>query len=216
MRIGTTWIIRAIGAGITLAVLCGAGVLGYRYVRADIAAEVYRERLEALSADYAALRDGYNQLAQRTAITELVVENGTLGVRVRSALGVLKEIETPFDPDNEVYVDFVVLDGRVWIRRVFDAKTPPSEAMVIDPGLAWIDWNAPGAAYGKAVYRRLDEGSWVVSVSGAGVLGLAKADDSLTLEHAPAIRDMTPIDEQPEPGTGVGMGEVLRRLVKGE
>lgn len=48
---------------------------------------------------------------------------------------------------------------------------------MIDPVLERINWQAPGLAVGKAVYRRLDEGRWVVTVTGDGSLGLARQDE---------------------------------------
>ncbi len=166
-----------------------AGFAGYRFVRADIAAKVYRDRLTGLARDYETLRATYNEAVKRTSVTELVVKDKKLSVRVRSADGTDKEIPTTLDPTGEVYVDFVVLDQRLWIRRVFDERTPPWKAVVIDPGIKDIDWDSPSAAHGKAVYRRLTEGRWVVSVSGDGALGLTKADGPTELAAAPTIKD---------------------------
>ena len=108
-------------------------------------------------------------------MTELVVEDGKLAVAIRDAGGAIRTIETPFDPSREIYVDFVVLDGRLWIRRVFDDRTPPEQGVLIDPALAQIDWSEEQAAYGKATYRALAPGRWVVSVTGDGSLGLTRA-----------------------------------------
>ena len=118
-------VIRFMGVSAALLVSGMAGVFGYRYLRADVEAEVYRDRLRALAEEYESLRGTYNEAVRRTAVTELLVHDGRLRVRVRSVAGVLREIETPFDPRQEVYVDYVVMDGRLWIRRVFDAWTPP-------------------------------------------------------------------------------------------
>jgi len=184
--IAVTRIFSALG----IAALTGlAGFAGYRFVRADIAAKVYRDRLGDMARDYEALRATYNEAVRRTAVTELVVKDKKLSVRIRAADGTDKEIPTALDPSGEVYVDFVVLDQRLWIRRVFDDKTPPWKAVVIDPGIKDIDWDAPGAAHGKAVYRRLTEGRWVVSVSGDGALGLARAEGPTELGTTPAIKD---------------------------
>ena len=146
-------------------------IVGYRLLRAQVAASVYRERLEEVARAYDALRSRYNEAVRRTAVTELVVRDGRLSVRVRNAAGLIREIPTPYDPSGEIYVDFVALDGRLYIRRVFDARTPPSEGLTIDGSLAQIDWDAPGADHGKAIYRRLGEGRWVISATGNGRSG---------------------------------------------
>lgn len=186
---------------VVLGVSLFAGAMGYRFVRASVAAEVYRDRLTALAADHETLRQSYNEAVRRSAVTELVVDRGTLTVRVRTGReggggGVLREVRTPFDPSGEIYVDYAVLDGRLWIRRVFDDKTPPSEGLVIDPELASVDWSAEGGSgvrVGKAVYRSLSDGRWVVSVTGQGSLGLTRVGPVETpaaeLLAAPEVRE---------------------------
>lgn len=186
-------ILRAIHAGATIVVAAGALFVGYRLIRTQVAADVYRERLEGLAKDYESLRGTYNEAVARSAVTELIVEKGALRVRVRNAGGVVAEIPTPFDPLGEIYVDYVVLDNRLWIRRVFDARTPPEQGLVIDPKLARVAWEddgaQSGATHGKAVYRALGEGRWVISVSGDGALGLARARGPVNLAAAPTIRE---------------------------
>src|SRR5690606_20695575 len=84
-----------------LAVLAAAGaatLFGYSFIRADVAQDIYRARLETLSRDYEGLRERYNEAVRRTAVTELVVDEGRLSVRVRNADGVLAEIPTQYDP----------------------------------------------------------------------------------------------------------------------
>jgi hypothetical protein len=177
------------------------GLGGLRLARAGAAERVYRERLAALAADYEGLRASYNRAVRRTAVTELLVKDGTVTALVRSAHGPIAEIPTGADPSKEVYVDFALLDGRVWIRRVFDAGTRPEDATVIDPRLAAIDWldkeplepqgstPARATAIGQAVYRTLGEGRWVVRVSGDGALGLERVSEDavVSLEEAPAV-----------------------------
>lgn len=198
-------------------VLAGAaGVFGYRFVRADLAAHVYRERLATLAQDYEALRTTYNDAIRRTAVTELVVKNGKLAVRVVNDAGVVREIATPYDPTKEIFVDFVVVDQRLWIRRVFDAKTPPTQATLIDPELKEVDWDDPQASYGKAVYRKLDEGRWVVKVSGDGSLSLGRADGDEKLVSAPRIKDYQQAEEEAkQKADAIGVGEVWKWLVGG-
>lgn len=183
---------------VLIAALAGAGYGGYRLLEARIALDVYRERLAELSADYEALRGRYNEAVRRTAVTELVVEDGRVSVAIRTAEGVVETTPTPFDAASEIYIDYVLADGRLWIRRVFDESTPPGDAVVIDPAWARVDWDAAAAGHGKAAYRRLAEGRWVVSVSGDGSLGLAPVDPDAVVELSPPppIGDYQPIEEE--------------------
>ena len=84
-----------------------------------------------LTETYDDLAGRYNTAVRRTAMTELVVQNGTLSVVVQSAAGRITDITTPYDPASEIYVDYAIIGGRVWIRRIFDEHTAPAEAMVI-------------------------------------------------------------------------------------
>lgn len=198
-----------------LVVLAFAGLTGYRLLRIGLAADVYRERLEETVQDYEALRGQYNQAVRRTAITELVVEDGKLSVAIRDAGGSIRTIETPFDPSREIYVDFVVLDGRLWIRRVFDDLTPPERGVLIDPALAEIDWSEEQAAYGKATYRALGPGRWVVSVTGDGSLGLTRSREGTPAELAPPppVRAYEPIESELDDSLrDLGPTEVFRAL----
>lgn len=163
----------------------GAALLGYHLIRAEVTESVYRQRLEDVASQYESLREQYNDAVRRTAVTELLVHDGHLSVRIRNAAGVIKEIPTDFDPRNEIYVDYAIVDGRLWIRRVFDALTPPSKGLIIDPELAEIDWEGERATFGKAVYRSLGDGRWVVTASGDGSLGLMLAGDEPTVLSAP-------------------------------
>lgn len=188
---------RAVWLVVIGAAAMGMALAGYRAVESRVAAEVYRDRLASLGADYEALRDRYNEAVRRTAVTELLVEDGRLRVVVRTSEGVQRTLPTPFDPSGEIYVDFVVAGGRLLIRRIFDAETPPREGMVIDPDLLEIDWSDPRLAVGKAVYRRLGEGRWVVTVTGDGSLGLTRRDDPApeNLPPSPDIRDYEQLEQ---------------------
>lgn len=196
------------------------GVFAWNAVKADLRAAVYRERLELLGAEYESLTERYNEAVRRTTVTELVVEGGRLSVRVRSSDGVEREIPTPFDPANEIYVDYVVMDGRLWIRRVFDADTPPSRGLVIEPTFdAGVDWEGSSVAHGKAVYRSLGEGRWQITVTGDGALGLAAAGEGAVVELAdrPRVKEYEEIaeeaDERVEP---LGLGDLWRVVFGGE
>jgi len=194
-----------------LAVLAVAG--GYALflvLEADLTAEVYRGRLAELALDHEALRERYNRVVRRTAVTELLVEDGSVRVVVRTADGDLQVLDSPYDPANEIYVDYVVREGRIWIRRLFDEKTPPGEGMVIDPRFIDVDWGAEAESYGKAAYRELGPGRWVVDVSGDGSLGLARREPSDRVELAPPpeVRQYAPVEvEVREALAGIGVAE---------
>lgn len=203
----------ALGAVVVL------GVVGLRLARADAAERVYRARLESLAADYEGLRTNYNEAVRRTAVTELVVAEGKVTALVRSAHGAIAEIPTTADPSREVYVDFALVDGRVWIRRVFDSATRPEDATVIDPRLAEVDWDGPTASVGQAVYRTLGEGRWVVRVSGDGALGLEKVPDDavISLAEAPPVRSYDEVQAEVEQSVrAVGWRDVLGAVVGGD
>jgi len=206
---------------VSLAVLGATGaatLFGYNAVRTGVASDIYRERLEKVAGDYESLRGRYNDAVKRTAVTELVVEGDSLKVRVRDARGVLQEIDTPYDPSGEIYVDYAVIDGRLWMRRVFDSQTRPRDALVIDPSIADIDWDDSGARFGQAVYRSLSEGRWVVSVSGDGSLGLAQVREEAEVELVtpPALGEFGEVrDELDARLDRIGPGEIWRRLLGG-
>jgi hypothetical protein len=186
---------------VSFVLVMGLGVAAftsYRLVRARIEVEVYRNRLVDLRRDYEGLRGEYNRAVRKTAVTELVVQDGTLSVSIRTAAGELETLETPYDPSLEIYVDYVVLDGRLWIRRVFDANTPPGEGLVVDPALVEVNWDSEAATHGKAAYRQLDDGRWVVTVTGDGALGLARRQGNAPVELSPppAIRSFDPVDAE--------------------
>ena len=82
------------------------------------------------------------------------------------------------------------------IRRVFDAKTPPEKGLIIDPAMANVSWkDQPEPAVGKAVYRSLSDGRWVVTVTGEGALGLVKAEGSPELVVGPQVQEHKTITE---------------------
>jgi hypothetical protein len=196
---------------VALAVVTAATWVGYQFVHTQKAADVYRQRLDQLSADYDQLRDTYNQAVRRTAVTELLVAGGKLSVVIRTAEGVLRTIPTDFDPRSEIYVDYIVLDGRLWIRRLFDNYTPPHSGLLIDPLLEELDWDSPRLGHGKAVYRRLGEGRWIITVTGDGSLGLARANTKpAELQPPPLIREFQVIEPDAKPRTHLTPLDILR------
>lgn len=198
-----------------LAVAALAGLASWRLLRIGVEADVYRARLAALATDYESLRQLYDQAVRRTAVTELRVTDGRLSVAIVDATGEEHVIDTPYDPAREIYVDFAVLDGRLWIRRVFDETTPPEAGLLIDPKLADVDWDRDPEAHGKAAYRSLGEGRWVVTVTGDGSLGLAKSEsgEPAALAPPPPIREFEPIERSVDAQLGaIEPLEALRAL----
>jgi hypothetical protein len=207
---------RVVPACAVLAASGVAGLFGLELMRARAEREIYRDRLAVLTETYDDLADRYNTAVRRTAMTELVVENGTLSVVVQSAAGRITDITTPYDPASEIYVDYAIIGGRVWIRRIFDEHTAPSEAMVIDPALANIDWDETQNEVGKAIYRSLDEGRWIVTVAGNGGLGLRKAEpgEEIALGPAPAITDFDEVDAEAARTSGdIDWRDLLARVL---
>lgn len=174
---------------ITGIVFITLAVAVFAVIRRQMDDSAHQKRFAALSQRYDTLEELYNEAVRRTAVTELNVDNGRLSVVIRTVKGPLHTIDTPFDPNQEIYVDYLVLNGRLWIRRIFDGQTPPENALVLDPELAAVDWDIERMPYGKAVYRRLSEGRWIITVTGTGSLGLAKITDGAETElvHAPRI-----------------------------
>jgi hypothetical protein len=175
-----------------------AGYTGFRLLRSGLTTEIYRARLGALARDHEKLLEQYNQAIRKTAVTEIVVEDGRMQIAIRTSDGEIQLFDTPFDPREEIYVDYVVVDGRLWIRRVFDDATPPRSGLVIDPRFVDVDWDDDSALQGQAVYRSLETGRWVVTVTGDGAMGLARRPehDRIELAPPPIVREFTPIDEE--------------------
>lgn len=187
-----------IAAALTVIALLGMAT-AYSVARSQLAAAVYLERLEHLATDYEHLREQFNSAVRRTAVTELLVKGDRLSVRIRTADGQTRTLPTPYDPRGEIYVDYVVVDGRLWLRRVFDANTPPSRALVIDPSFQTVDWASSSARHGKAIYRALTDGRWIITVTGDGSLGLERVEldsDLPPLAFAPEIRDFETLEEE--------------------
>jgi len=192
-----------------------ASMFAWQWGRSQIEADVYKQRLRERVAAYEELADRYNTAIRRTAVTELLVEDGKLSVIIATADGSRRRIETPFDPSREIYADYVVLDGRLWIRRIFDDATAPGLGEVITPELTEVDWDDPAAIDGRAVYRSLSEGRWVITATGNGALGLAPAPDDteIDLQPTPEVRDFDQVVQDVEQEMAeVTPGEALRRL----
>jgi hypothetical protein len=150
-------------------------------------------------------------------VTELRVKGTEVRLVVRTADGIAREFPTSCRADREVYVDYVVIGGRLWIRRVFDAATAPDAGTLVDPALAGVPWDADAATVGKAVYRRLGEGRWIVTVSGNGSLGLERAreGDDIVLSPPPPVLDATAIErELRDAHTRISLRDAVRVLLR--
>ena len=198
--------------GLYHSVMVGAVVLlGFFLLRNQIVTSIYQDKVAALAADYTALAEQYNLAVQRTAVTELEVGADSLAVRIRTLDGEIRLIPTPFDPRHEIFVDYLVGDGRIWIRRVFDQSTPPERALVIDPLWADADWSKPGLSHGQAIYRALRPGVWSIQVSGNGALSLEPRDRSLPeqLVAKPPVRSFEEMQMELQQDVGaIGLEDI--------
>ncbi|XAM00547.1 hypothetical protein OT109_03985 [Phycisphaeraceae bacterium D3-23] len=196
--------------------LLGAFALaGYQWARASVAKQVYRDRLGAVQKEYAQLADQYNQAVTPKPVTELLVRDGKISVVIREGDGTARTIETPYLADREVFVDYALIDGRLLIRRIFDENTAPAYATMIDAELVNVDWDDHGAMFGKAIYRRLEDGRWVISVTGDGSLGLKKLEpgEEAELTHRPGVQEYAPVaPPSPQDVEPIGFGEVWRAM----
>lgn len=204
---------------LTFATLGIASLLGYQWAKATVAQDIYRDRLTSLQSDYQQLAEQYNQAITPRPVTELLVEDGTVCVVVRRGDGELVRVPTTFNAwEDELFVDYALVDGRLLIRRVFDEHTAArsEQAVVIDPELVEVDWEDPTIPFGKAIYRsRMADGRWIISVTGDGSLGLKQiAEDSqITLAKQPEIKEFEPVDERADEAVEqIGVGDVWKYL----
>jgi hypothetical protein len=188
--------------GLVLALLLlGGAAASYQWARSRVLADLYAERLQGLSREYADLRERYDRAVEASAVTEILVDpDHRVSVVVRSAAGVLRRIQTPFDGRNELHVDFVVKAGRLFIRRVYDDRTAPQKALWVDPELRELDWSDPAVARGLSVYRgQLDPGRWLVTTSGNGALDLKRApNEPMPIRSPPEVRDYDAVERKIE------------------
>lgn len=187
-----------------LAILAVAGLLavplGYvalRLGQSKVESQIYKQRLIELGEDYEDLRHRHNSAVRQTAVTELLVTEEQVDVVIRTAEGELSRVPTPYRAGDVVNVDYLVLDGRLQVRRVYNEQTPPRDGVLIDPDQAYFDWDTAADAFGTVIYKRLSPGRWIVSVSGNGALGLAEVDEqtAVTLVPAPHVKQYEPIEE---------------------
>ena len=204
---------------LSLIALVAAALLGYQWAKASVAQEIYRDRLTSLQADYEQLANQYNQAITPRPVTELLVESQKICVLVRKGDGELIRVPTPFNAwENDVYVDYVLADGRLLIRRVFEIKNgkDTSKPVQVDSDLVEVQWG-DAVPFGKAIYRsKMADGRWVVSVTGDGSLTLKRVGDTATIELAtqPEVKKFAPIDERTnEAVERIGVGDVWHYLM---
>jgi hypothetical protein len=187
-------IARNFSATLTAAAVIVAGFIGWRFLGTVEEAREAREKLADVTADFEELRETYDTAVARTAVTELLVRDGKLSVAIRTIDGREKIVPTPYDPSREIYVDYIVVNGRLWIRRVFDDRTAPTDGVIVDPTYSTIDWSAANVDHGKAVYRSLTDGRWIVTVTGDGSLGLRplKQSAQVMLSEPPMVHEFEP------------------------
>jgi hypothetical protein len=200
-----------------LLTLIGTGL--FLWGRSRVLEAVYRDRLRQLCDEYEALRSNYNTVVRRTAVAELKAADGKLAIVYRIGGQAVKTVPLPFDPTREIYVDFVVIDGRLLIRRVFSEDTPPNAGVLLNPELLGIDWERPDIHVGKAVYRRLNNGRWAVTVTGNGALGLERirhAAPGPTIAPAPPVHDYAETASAIQSRTrAISLREVVAALAAG-
>jgi len=203
-----------ITAALVILASAAAGV-GYMLAEQKITNSIYRDRLQEIAGEYDSLRDRYNEAVRRTAVTELIVKNQKLSIRVSTAEGTVRTVDLPYDPANEIHCDYLVSGGRLWIRRIYDEFTAPSQGTVINPDISNVDWSSPSVKQGNTVYRALTDGRWLVTVTGEGSLGLAKVDDEVEhrLIDRPPVRDYEQIEREINAEVErIGIGDVLGQL----
>lgn len=188
---------------VALIVLCGVAL--WRHSRGNIVAGIYRQRLEELSANYQQLRRQYNEAVRKTAVTELVLEGGQLSVVIRTAAGVIETIPTHLDANQEVHVEYLVQDGKLWIRRVYTLSEPDpggrahASVAMINPSLADPPWSKDPSLKGLSVFRKnLTPGRWVVTTTGNAALDLKKLPpgQESQLTCPPPVRDFPAMEEE--------------------
>lgn len=200
---------------LALLLLMSMGIAGYQWARATAAKDIYRDRLGQLQGEFTDLAQQYNSAVTPKPVTELLVENGIVSIIIRDSAGQVQTIPTEANGQREVYVDYALIDGRLLIRRVFDEETAPKYATTVDPALLQVDWNAPGAMYGKAIYRRLEDGRWIVSVTGDGSLGLERLEGDATIDlvNQPEVKAYDPVNIQADADAeAISPGDVWHHL----
>ena len=202
-------------------VLCVLVVLGYQFFKMKMLVGHYKEGVVEITQKYQSvldeynravdtfneLKSRYNEVLARTIITELKVENNKCSVILKNSEGVLAEIPVEVNLGKEVFVDYIYFDNRLFIRRVFDSGTAPERAADILAlqnvrGFlpAAIDWSDPKFRSGKSIYRKLTDGSWMITVTGGGALDIDRKENIPHLEFISPLEGFLLKDYKPENG----------------
>jgi hypothetical protein len=201
--------------------LCVIVVLGYQFFKMKMLAGYYKEGVVEVTQKYQSVLDEYNravdsfnelkahynEVLARTIITELKVENNKCSVILKNSEGILAEIPVEVNLRKEVFVDYIYFDNRLFIRRVFDSGTAPE----IAPDIlalqnvrgflpATIDWSDPKFRTGKSIYRKLTDGTWMITVTGGGALDIDRKENLPHLEFISPIEGILLNEFKPENG----------------
>lgn len=201
--------------------LCLLMVLGYQFFKMKMLVGHYKEGVAEITQKYQGVLDEYNKAVEkfnelkgrynevlaRTVITELKVESNRCSVILKNSEGVLAEIPVEVNLRKEVFVDYIFFDNRLFIRRVFDSGTAPERAADILAlqnvrGYlpAAIDWSDPKFRYGKSIYRKLSDGTWMITVTGGGALDIDRKENIPHLEFISPLEGFLLKDYKPESG----------------
>ncbi|MFN3168285.1 MAG: hypothetical protein ACE37H_14595 [Phycisphaeraceae bacterium] len=197
-----------------------AAVAAYHWAKASVAQDVYRDRLVGLQDDYQRLAEQYNQAVTPRPVTELWVEDGEVCVVVRKGEDIVR-VPTDFDVrTNEVYVDYILADQRLLIRRVFEMNkltgVPPNKIVTIDKDLLEVDWDPQRVPYGLSLsFSGREDGRYLISATHNGSLSLKPIDENaeVRLTTRPPIKQFDPVDEQAHASVdAIGIGDVWKYL----
>jgi len=201
--------------------LCVLLVVGYQFLKMKMLVGHYKAGVVEITQKYQNVLDEYNRAADkfnelksrynevlaRTVITELKVENNKCSVILKNLEGVLAEIPVEVNLRKEVFIDYIFFDNRLFIRRVFDAGTAPERAADILAlqnvrGFlpAPVDWNDSKFRYGKSIYRKLEAGTWMITVTGGGALDIDRKENIPHLEFISPLEGFFLKDFKPESG----------------
>ena len=201
--------------------LCLVIVAGYQFFKMKMLVGHYKEGVVEITQKYqnvldeynkavnmfGELKTRYNEVLARTVITELKVENNKCSVILKNSEGVLAEIPVEVNLGKEVFVDYIYFDNRLFIRRVFDSGTAPERAADILAlqnirGFlpAAIDWSDPKFRSGKSIYRKLADGTWMITVTGGGALDIDRKENIPHLEFISPLEGFLLKEYKPESG----------------
>ncbi|OGD12225.1 MAG: hypothetical protein A2Y86_06955 [Candidatus Aminicenantes bacterium RBG_13_62_12] len=196
-------------------------IVGFHFFKMKMMVRHYKAGVAEITAKYQTLVDEYNVAAEkfnqlkarynevlaRTIITELKVADKRCSVVLSNSEGVIAELPVELNINKEVFVDYILFGNRLFIRRVFDSGTAPEQAndifreqKVREFMPQAIDWADPRFRYGKSIYRKLEEGSWMITVTGGGALDIDRKENIPHLEFISPLEGVLFKDFKPESG----------------